>query len=308
METPGLIAFPKGYFDDLCSGKRNIESWLEEASGLDVDGVEMYPYFYQETDEDAVTRVHEYARSRKLEIPMMCTSPDFTRPSKEDRLAETDKMRFWIEIMGKTGPSGELKTCRVLSGQNRPGLRESDAESWVIGAIESLLPVAEENGVHLVMENHYKDGRWTYPEFAMGLERFERIVNSIDSKWFGINYDPSNAIVSGLDPVEFLMKFRRRILTMHASDRHLKQGYSMESLRTFSGVGYPEALEHGVIGTGLIDYERVFGILRQSGFAGWISIEDGTGGHDDLVASASYLRGMISKYYGGNPPANSSVE
>ncbi|MBX8631465.1 MAG: sugar phosphate isomerase/epimerase [Thermoplasmata archaeon] len=300
MNAPGLLAFPKGYFDDLCEGKRSILSWIDEASELEIDGIEMYPHFYPKISQREIAEIHDYARSKKLLVPMMCTSPDFTKPRKEEREKEIDQMRFWIEVMGKTDVPGRIKTCRVLSGQRRPGISRSDGESWVIDAIEKLIPCAEENEVHLVMENHYKDGRWEYPEFAQFPDVYEDIVDSIHSKWFGINFDPSNALVSGQDPIELLKRFRNRVLTMHASDRHLKPGYTVRDLEKFSGKGYPEALEHGVIGTGLINYDEIFRIIRDSEFSGWISIEDGVNGHEDLVASVSFLRGMLSKYFGEN--------
>ena len=297
MQGPGLIAFPKGYFDDLCSGNRPLESWIEEASKLGVDGIEMYPYFYQKKSEGDVLRIHDYAKSRGLLVPMMCTSPDFTNPDREYRKSQIDDMLFWIKTMSKSETGGRIRTCRVLSGQRRPQISREDGIGWVVESIEKLIPYAEEYGVHLVMENHYKDGRWIYPEFAQSIDIFEEIVNSIHSPWFGINYDPSNALVSGQDPIEVLRKFKRRILTMHASDRHLKSGYSLEDLKKYTGVGYPESLEHGVVGTGLIDYDSVFGILKEIDFNGWISIEDGVNGNMDLVRSVSFLAGKIRRTF-----------
>ena len=38
--------------------------------------------------------------------------------------------------------------------------------------IEDLLPFAEQHGVVLTMENHYKDNYWQYPEFAQKMDVF----------------------------------------------------------------------------------------------------------------------------------------
>ena len=73
---------------------------------------------------------------------------------------------------------------------------EDEGIGWVVESIEGLLPAAEEAGVILTLENHYKDGTWEYPEFAQSRERFLRIVNSIQSPWLRVQYDPSNAVVS----------------------------------------------------------------------------------------------------------------
>ena len=297
MEKPGLLAFPKGYFDDLCSGKMNLKSWIDQAKLLNIDGVEMYPLFFQNTERDAIKDIFLYAKKKDVLIPMMCTSPDFTKPSKEEREKEIQDLEFWIEIMGSLTEGKYVRTCRVLSGQKRPKVSIEDGENWVIEAIEKLIPYAEANGVYLVIENHYKDGRWIYPEFAQSLEIFEFIVNSIRSKWFMVNYDPSNALISGEDPINFLQKFKKRVLTMHASDRHLRQGYTLKDLNRYKGEGYPEALEHGIIGKGLIDYDKIFQIFSTGDPPKWISIEDGLNGYEDLLNSVDFLKNMIIKYF-----------
>ena len=105
----------------------------------------------------------------------------------------------------------------------------------VVEASGSLLPARRAAGVILALENHYKDNYWTYPEFAQHLPVFRRIVEAIDSPWFGVNYDPSNAILAGEDPLEVLDAVKERVVSMHASDRGLRPGYSLEDLRAPGG-------------------------------------------------------------------------
>lgn len=298
MARPYLAAFPKGYFDALVHGERSIYSWLDEAATLPLNGVEMYPDFYPDTDDQTIHAVYRYADDAGLAIPMLCTSPDFTHPDASFRAQQVRWMAEWIARMAEAPNPQGFHSCRVLSGQNRPHVAEADGIRWVIDAIGDLLPVAERYGVHLVMENHYKDGQWEYPEFAQSLERFRAIVQQIDSPWFGVNYDPSNALVAGQDPIAVLRQFLPQVLTMHASDRHLKPGFAVQHVTEFHGQGYPEALEHGVIGQGLIDYPRVMSLLREAHFSGWISIEDGVHGPADLAASATFLVQILDEHFG----------
>lgn len=293
---PKLAAFPKGDFDALCAHTKSLTEWFDEASQLPIAGVEMYPDFYLEVSTEAVTAAHQEAWARGLEVPMMCSSPDFTHPDPSYRARQVEWMRFWIERMAEA-PGDGLKTCRVLSGQRRPEVSSEEGIHWVIEAIETLLPVAAEHQVMLVIENHYKDGRWQYPEFAQDIERFAAIVDAIESPWFGVNYDPSNALVAGQDPLVVLERFKHRVRTMHASDRHLRKGYTLRDLASFTGKGYPDALEHGVIGSGLINYDAIFETLRSVNFKGWISIEDGVNGVEDLNKSAHFLNSKLEEYF-----------
>lgn len=118
-----------------------------------------------------------------------------------------------------------------------------------------------------------------------------RIVAAIDSPWFGVNYDPSNAILAGEDPLVVLEAVKDRVVSMHASDRSLLPGHSIADLRAQEdSVGYASILRHGEIGTGLNDFPTIFRILHAAGFTGWVSIEDGVNGLDEMKRSVDFLR------------------
>ena len=85
---------------------------------------------------------------------------------------------------------------------------------------------------------------------------------------------------------------------MHASDRYLAEGASLEDLRQADGtLGYSSKLRHGVTGRGLNDYDAIFDILAGRGYRGWVSIEDGMNGMDEMAQSLAFLRGMSRKYF-----------
>ena len=167
----------------------------------------------------------------------------------------------------------------------------------VAASITACLQHAAEAGVTLVLENHYKDNYWIYPEFAQSMDVFCALVARIDAMNFGVNYDPSNALLAGDDPLELLRRVRHRVVTMHASDRYLATG-TLDDLRKDETVeGYAARLSHGEIGQGLNDYDAIFTELRDAGFDGWISIEDGVEGMEQLVRSVTFLREKIARYW-----------
>jgi sugar phosphate isomerase/epimerase len=85
---------------------------------------------------------------------------------------------------------------------------------------------------------------------------------------------------------------------MHASDRYLAAGTTMEELRKSDGTtGYSDKLRHGEIGRGVIDYDAIFRILAGAQFAGWISVEDGLNGLDELKRSVAFLQEKRSEHY-----------
>ena len=292
---PRLAAFPKCYMDELCvHGTMTVFDWIELAATLGVEGLEFYSGFLRD-DETFLKQVKAALEKHSLTMPMLCCSPDFTQPDPLLLQKEIEREKQMIAITAFLGGS----FCRVLSGQRRPELKREDGVAQVVGVITSLLPFAEAHGVVLTMENHYKDNYWQYPEFAQKMDVFVEIVDQINSPWFGVNFDPSNTILAGEDPLVLLERVKHRVVSMHASDRYLKHGTLADLRKEESSVGYASRLSHGVIGRGMNDYDKIFATLASVGFDSWISIEDGVDGMDELRESVHFLRAKIDQHFHG---------
>ncbi len=293
---PKLAAFPKLYMQQLCKdGTMSLAEWVDAASELPIDGLEWYAGFLEMQDQANWEPIRRKVEEKGLTIPMMCCSPDFTHPDAEFRAEQVQREKFWIDMTASLGGG----FCRVLSGQRRPELSRDEGVRLAAECIDECAPYAAERGVTLVIENHYKDDFWTYPEFAQMMDVFCDLVDAVTAPNFGVNYDPSNTILAGEDPLELLRRVADRVVTMHASDRFLLEG-TIEDLRSEElGVeGYAKRLSHGEVGKGLNDYDAIFGILKQAGFDdNWISIEDGVEGMDQLARSAEFLKAKIAQHW-----------
>jgi sugar phosphate isomerase/epimerase len=276
--------------------------WIELGATLGVEGLELYSGFLED-DEPFLRRVKAALERHDLAMPMLCCSPDFTLLDPLLLQKEIEREKRMIEITAFFGG----RFCRVLSGQRRPGLTRENGVAQVVRVIQGLLPFAEEHGVVLTMENHYKDNYWKYPEFAQNMGIFVEIVEQIDSLWFGVNFDPSNTILAGEDPLALLERVKHRVVSMHASDRYLKNGTIEDLRKEEDSVGYASRLSHGVIGKGMNDYDKIFSTLRSVGFHSWISIEDGLDGMDDLRESVRFLKTKIDRHFGDTPQCEPSL-
>ena len=294
---PKLAAFPKAFMRPLCKdGTMTLREWVDLAAPLGLDGLEYYSGMLELADPARWAEARRTVEARGLVIPMLCCSPDFSHPDEAFRRGEIEKEKHWIRMAAALGAG----FCRVLSGQRRPELMRERGIEFVAQSIEACLPEAERCGVTLIIENHYKDDFWSYPEFAQKMDVFCELVERVQHPRFGVNYDPSNAFLAGDDPLELLQRVKHRVVTMHASDRTLIEG-TLEDLRREEGgaEGYAKRLRHGEIGKGLNDYDAIFGTLRGVGFDGWISIEDGVDGMEQLKASVAFVRGKMRHYWGG---------
>jgi sugar phosphate isomerase/epimerase len=269
------------------------------ARSLDADGLEMYDGFFTTLDVSYIDSLADAIHNAGFAMPMLCCSPDFTNPDAEARKLAVDREAELIAIARRLGGPGTV--CRVLSGQRYPEVSRDQGLEWVVECINQVLPVAREHDVVLGLENHYKDGFWKYPEFAQKQDVFLALLGAIPERThFGVQYDPSNAIVAGDDPIALLQAVADRVVSMHASDRFLAAGATLDDLRQTDGtLGYSPNLQHGVTGKGLNDYDTIFRILAEHHYQGWVSIEDGMNGMDEMAESLAFLRRMGAKYFPG---------
>ncbi len=293
-----LSAFPKCYLEEI-AGHRSMSvfDWIEMARALDADGLEMYDGFFTSLDDSYLDSVGNAIRAAGFAMPMLCCSPDFTNPDADARKRAVDREATLIAVTRRLG--GPRAVCRVLSGQRYPNVSRAQGIEWVASCIEQVLPVAREHDIVLGLENHYKDGFWQYPEFAQKQDVFLELLAAIPNRThFGVQYDPSNAIVAGDDPIALLEAFADRVVSMHASDRYLAEGTTLDELRQTDGtLGYSPNLRHGVTGKGLNDYDAIFRILAAHGYRGWVSIEDGMNGMDEMAQSLAFLRAKVAHYF-----------
>ena len=269
-----------------------LREWIEIGATLGVQGLEFYSGFLED-NEAFLREAKKSLEDHGLEMPMLCCSPDFTEPDADLLQEQVARERRMIEITAFFGGS----FCRVLSGQRRPGLSTETGIAQVVRVIKSLLPFAEKHGVVLAMENHYKDSYWRHPEFAQKMDIFTAIIDQIDSPWLGVNYDPSNTLLAGEDPLEMLNRVKHRVVSMHASDRYLTSGTLEDLRREEDVVGYARRLAHGVIGQGLNDYDKIFSTLNSVGFSSWVSIEDGMNGIEEMRESVRFLKAKIDLHF-----------
>ncbi|MEM3956654.1 MAG: sugar phosphate isomerase/epimerase family protein [Thermoproteota archaeon] len=142
-----------------------------------------------------------------------------------------------------------------------PGYTEEDAFNWVVESIEKCLPVAENLGVVMALENHW--GLTATPEGVL------KIVEAVNSKWLRVLMDTGNFIE---DTYNGLRKIAPYTVLVH--------------VKTYYGGGVWYELD--------IDYSRVFKILREAGYRGYLSIE--FEGKDDATSGVYRTRKMLLEH------------
>jgi sugar phosphate isomerase/epimerase len=154
----------------------------------------------------------------------------------------------------------------------------TEAEDHVLMryVLQEAALVAEPRGVLLGLEPHQQ-----YSKHPEGLNR---ILNLVESKVMGINFDTGNSYLCGHDPYEWLESVVGRLVHLHAKDISGVQSDSERGKVTGTPVGC-------ACGEGVIDWSRVIRICRQAPRDIVLSVECGTVEQADR--SIKYLRSLL---------------
>ncbi len=263
--------------DILVKRTMTAEQWLRSAPEFGLEAVELYYAFLDSTNLDYLQGVSGLLKELDLEVSMLTCSPDFANPSEDLRRQQMEEMKTYVDAARALN----APNVRVTTGMRHPGVSEKDGVEWIARSIGSLAEYASAHGVTLALEDHYKDRfTWEYPDFAQKKETFLAIFDRLRDTPVMINFDCSNPIMVGDDPLDILERVKDKVVGVHASDR-------------LAGV-----YQHSVIGQGMVDFDSIFRVLKDTGFAGWISAEDGNpDGDEGFRRSLAFLQGKIEEYW-----------
>ncbi len=132
-----------------------------------------------------------------------------------------------------------------------------------------ILDAFQHAGVKFALEVHPT-------EIAFDIVTAERAIDAVGGHpAFGFNYDPSHLGYQGVDYVEFIRRFAKRIFHVHVKDVAWADGPRLSGV--FGGhlpFGDPRRFwEFRSPGRGDIDFERVLRALNDTGYDGPLSVE-----------------------------------
>lgn len=123
----------------------------------------------------------------------------------------------------------------------------------VIRNIKRILPELKKYNIVIAFENH--------GGITATAKDILTIIEGVADERIGINFDPANFVPCGQDPVEAL-----KVLSSYIKHCHLKDVI-------FTNEGRMEGFENIAFGQGIINYSKIFDILRKINYGGYLSLE-----------------------------------
>jgi inosose dehydratase len=278
------------------------ERVLDEAAAAGFGGLELGPYGYMPLD---VGRVGAALDSRGLGIVAGTIFDDLVNPgNRETLLRQTDEICAFITALPRPrSHEGQRYAAPYLTvmdwghderdyaaghSDQAPRL---DADAWA-GMVSNIRAIAElardRHGVRAVIHPHAGG----YIEFE---DELDRIVADVPADLAGLCLDTGHLDYSGMDPVETIRRYADRLDYVHFKDIDPAVYADVMGRR----IRFFEACGEGVmcpIGRGRIDYRSIRTLLREIGYAGYITIEQERDPRNtgsvlaDLTASRDFLR------------------
>ena len=215
----------------------DMPGFIEYCAEHGVEGAELTSYFFPpEADTAYFADCSMVAHINGVAVSGTAVGNNFSHPKDSpERAEQMAYVKEWIDNASVMG----APHVRVFAGKHPEGVSEEEAEQNAVEALAEASVYAEEKGVFLGIENHDSIGT---------ADRLLRIVRAVESPLVGVNLDSGN--FTSDDPY----------IDMEAS-APFAVNVQLKTELKIGGKKVPA------------DLERVIGILKDSGYAGYAVLE-----------------------------------
>ncbi len=234
-----------------------LEFIIDQAHELGLAGVELLHVQLESEDNGYLQKLKRHAFRRGVALYNLSIHQTFISGDAAERQRNVDHTLHCIDLAHEMG----IASIRVNSGSWRregkffeslldakgwvepwDGYSNEDGFKWVIDGLNACVEHAERRGVMLLLENH-----WGLTTTADGMIR---IIDAVDSPWLRAILDMGNFYFED-DLMAAVTKIAPYVDLAHA--------------KTYPGGGLVYTLD--------LDYARIFRILLDAGFSGFVSLE-----------------------------------
>ena len=265
-----LSCLPVSFFSDIIEGRMSVGEWARMGASVGLEAVDLSILFVPDRSAGAVAAMRREVEDAGVRVAMVSSYPDFTHPDPAQRQNELVMEQEVFAVAAGLG----AEMVRVTDGQAHPETGREEGIEWAVEGLSRLVESVRHMDVTPVFENHAKPGAWEYTDFSQSPDVFLEIVAGTADVGLGINFDTGNAAAFADDPVQLLDQVIDRVISIHAADTETKG-----------------ELRHVLLGTGVAPFAAVFSHLIQSGWDGWICMEEASyQGREGLEAATRFVR------------------
>ncbi len=236
-------------FQDPPDRIHTVDDFIEFSKGLDVDAVSLETCFLPSLDDAYLKDLGAKLKDYNLETVFAWGHPNglergLSPEAQEDMKTMIPKTRLiGTDVMRICGSAFDWRHENHREHMDR-----------LVPLFKEATKIAEDHGVKLAAENHID---YTADEM---LEMIERV----DSKNFGINFDTGNFLRLLDDPIAGMEKLAPYVFSTHIKDLKMHPTARPNDWYFFCGVP---------VGFGLIDNMKLAELLHKANYQGFLAVE-----------------------------------
>ena len=257
------------YHKSLEAKKIDFEKLLKIcAQELKVGGIDIIADHLPRTDKKSLILYKKMACD--LHLTLACLSPgnNFGKPKQEEREKEVGQVKKWLKVGYTLG----APVLRIFSGWPWPYEDKEKLWPYMVDCIREVEKEAKKTGIVLAIEPHNDGG------FLPTAVDTLRLIKEINSAWVKINLDTGNyQDADNYKAIEDTISYAPHI--------HAKVHKISDDCKEL-----------------VFDYEKIFSIIKHSGYRGFISLEfegqdfSGQDEFKDIPKAIQMLKNFALKY------------
>jgi len=198
------------------------------------------------TPREEREQVRRAIAAAKLKVPAIGAHIPMLHPDAGQRRKAGDYVKGCCDLAIEMGSD----YVHILSGPLAAGTARETGWMWFADAVQELVGHAAARKIDVGIEA-------IAGHLFHSAEDYARLMADLPGVPFKVNFDPSQIIVQGMDPLEVVDRFADRIAHVH-----MKDGSGL-----FPDFAFPP------LGEGEIDFRTLIGRLQSAGYGGALSVE-----------------------------------
>ena len=222
--------------------KGKLEHIMEVCAQAGFQGIEPETSFMQHLEDPLLMK--EALDQHQLELAVLCVVEDWLHP--EETKEERTRADQWIQFLAHF-PDTILLLVQ-MPGTDRENLAERQAN--LLSCVNAFAARAVDAGIECSYHPNSPSGSIFRIE-----SDYEILLNGLDPKVIGYCPDVGHIAKGGMDPAEIIRRYRSQVNLVHYKDMY-------------------EDGRWAPTGEGFIDFQTITTELKETGYEGWIIMED----------------------------------
>lgn len=249
------------YYQALKSGELDILGVIDTIAEIGGEHVEIVPLGFDLTEE-LIKNIRRKADEVGIDISNYCVGANFAGKSESEYEQEIERVMGEVDIAAALGV--KLMRHDVASSPDTSIGNFNRELPKLAEACRRIADYAAAKGITTSVENH--------GYFLQASDRVQALLHATDRSNFKTTLDVGNFLCVDEDPASGVTNNIAYASMVHVKDfyvRHPESNLAEGWFRSSHG----NYLRGAIVGQGDIDMRRVLGIVKKSGYDGYISVE-----------------------------------